>query len=455
MIDMTKGRPLGLLWRFAVPLILSALFQQLYTLADSMIVGRLLGPEVFAAIGSAGYLYGFPSSMLGGMAHGFAVVLAQRRGAGENAGFRRALAGGRALVLAFGAGMLVALLPGLPWLLALVKTPEAMVAPGREYLLVMLLGLPLCALSHMNTAALNAAGDSRTPFLAGLLANLLNIALDLTLVARLGLGAWGIAASTVVAQGLCALLCRRMLKNAALLPRGDRPTRQDLAALLKMGLPPLTSCGVNALGEVAVQSVLNSQGVRFVAGLLAARRYYSLLSVAGYGLEGAMGTFGGQNTGAGKLLRVRRGLWDAIWSGSLLAAAIAVPVWCFGDQMILLFLPQAGPEILAVGRAVLRIDSIGMASLCLLVVCRVAIQSMGNSVIPMLSGFAELGMRLACAFALPLLFGPPGLMYIEAINWTVVGAGMAVCFGWVWRKKQAISEIVNGQLTIHPPQIRI
>ena len=154
MIDMTKGRPLPLIVRFAVPIILSNLFMMLYTMADSIIVGQWLGPEAFAAIGAAGYLYDFPRAMLSGMTHGFGVWLAQRCGAKDEAGFRRGMSGSFMIEMATAAAMLTLCMVFLVPLLRLMQTPQEMMGYSVDYLHVMLPGLALTALYSVMAQAL-------------------------------------------------------------------------------------------------------------------------------------------------------------------------------------------------------------------------------------------------------------------------------------------------------------
>ena len=439
MIDMTKGRPLPLIWRFAVPIILSNIFMMLYTMADSMIVGQWLGPEAFAAIGAAGYLHGFPQHMLGGMSHGFGVWLAQRCGAKDASGFRRAMSGTLMLEMGSALVMIAFFLIFLQPLLHLMQTPQEMMEPSVAYLRVMMGGLVFSALYSSFSAALLAIGDSKTIFVSGLAANLLNVALDFVLIGQMGFGVVCAAMTTVIAQAVSVLICfAGMVRAKWVLPKGRDwlPNRRDMKQLIRLGAPQLTGKGVNSIGEIVVQSVMNACGVEFVAGMMAARKYYSLLNIIGSGLEGAAGTFAGQNTGARSKERILLGTRVTVRLALAITLGIAVLVGIFAKPMILLLLPDASAETLRIGMAVLRIDAVGMIALYMLCIHRAAIQGMGNALIPMLCGFMELGMRVGCAFALPLLAGPESLFFIEAINWTVTGAVMMVSYRRISRKLQ-------------------
>lgn len=431
MRDMTAGRPLKHMWAFAGPLMLSSLFSQLYTLADSMIVGRLLGTEAFAAIGAAGYLYGFASSMLLGMAIGFGVLMAQRCGAKDEAGLRRSIAMSTLLEGASALLLTIVCTALLVPLLRLLQTPEAMMPDSINYLRVMWLGLMFNGMYQVLASALRSMGDSGTPFRAGVVANVLNVALDFALIGGLRMGVAGAALATVIAQLLSAVLCALGIAKvrSALPRRGDWKIHAgDVRELLRLGVPKIFGEGFNAVGELVVQAAINSCGVAFVAGITAARKYYTLLSTIGGGLEGATATFTAQNMGAKRYDRITEGTRTAVISSVVSAAGVAVAAGLLAKPLILLFLPDASAETLRIGMSVLRIDSIAMVALYLLLVYRAAVQGMGNALAPMFSGIMEMAMRVGCALALPLLFGSAGLYFIEAVNWTATGTMLALCY---------------------------
>lgn len=203
-IDMTRGRPLKLMARFAVPLILSSLLQQAYSLADSAIVGWLIGVEAFAAVGASSFLSWLPTSMLMGLSQGFGVLLAQRFGAGDREGLRRATLLSAAMASAAALAMTALGIGFLTPLLVAVQTPAEMMAYSADYLRVVFSGLLATGLYNVAACALRARGDSRSPLIALVISTVLNIALDWALVALAGMGVEGVALATVIAQ--CASL---------------------------------------------------------------------------------------------------------------------------------------------------------------------------------------------------------------------------------------------------------
>lgn len=225
--DMTRGKPVSLLARFALPLIVSSILQQLYTLCDSAIVGRLLGETAFAAVGAAAFLHGIPLSILLGCTQGFGVAVGQRFGAKDDGGVNRFFSTALLLSLSFGLALSILGLVLLKPLLGLMKTPEQLLPDSAGYLTVLWLGLAVTAVMNMAASGLRAMGDSRTPLFGLLLSSFLNILLDVLLVAVLPLGVMGTALATVLSQLAAAGLFLRALSRAGGgFPPAFAPARQ-------------------------------------------------------------------------------------------------------------------------------------------------------------------------------------------------------------------------------------
>ncbi len=420
-LDMTRGKPFGLMIRFALPLMLSSLLQQVYTMCDSIIVGQLLGTEAFAAIGSCAYLHWFPVSMLSGLAQGFGVALAQRFGAKDEKGFRQFMAGSLGLTVIAGAALTILCAGFVEWLLVTVQTPQEVFGYCTEYLRVLWVGLMLTALLNLLSAALRARGDSRTPFVALLVSTVVNIALDYLLMAALDMGVTGAALATVISQGAAAGWCMlKLTKQKDALPKREdwKVKPHTIKELLRLGMPPMFSGAVISIGELVVQRAVNACGVVFLTGLTASRRYFSLLNIVGFALEGAVATYVGQNYGAKQRERILEGVRVAIIAGVIAALSTAALVIVFAEPLIRLFVGSGTPEMIQIGVDSLRVEALFVVTLYLLCEYRAAIQGMGNSLIPMLSGFLELVLRIACVFIVPLFMGREGLYFTDAFTWT-------------------------------------
>lgn len=428
-LDMTNGKPARLLLRFALPLMLSSLLQQMYTLCDSFIVGRLLGTAAFTATASASTVNWFPLNMLLGAVSGFGVPLAQSFGAGNREDFRRFFAGSILLSLLLGIGFSVLGVILAEDFLILLHTPEQLLDDTLRYIRVLWMGFSVTAILNIFTSALLAMGDSKTPLVALAVSSAVNILLDVALIAWFPMDVEGAALATLLAQAAAALwsflgLCRR--KN--MLPSSShfRPERRILRELLRLGLPQILCNGVTTSGELIVQAAVNSFGVAFVTGLTASHRYLNLLSVVNYGLEGAVATYVGQNWGAQKYDRIQTGTRCAVRMGALASAATGVTVFLLAEPMIRFFVPDASPEAIRFGAEALQVQAVFLPALYLLCEYRAAIRGMGNAVIPMLSGFLELAMRIGCTLLLPLLIGQKGLYFTDAAAWVFT---MLMLFG--------------------------
>ena len=435
-MDMTKGRPLPLIMRFALPIMLTSVLQQLYSLADGVIVGRYLGITAFAAIGAAGFIAWLPQNMLLGLSHGFGAVLSQLFGAGDRAEFRRGNV--RAGVLS-GLIALVFTIPLILFreeLLALLRTPAELRQYASDYLLIIYIGLPFFALFNWAASALRAMGDSRTPLIAMLLSSVINIVLDFVLIKLIPLGVVGPALSTVIAQVISFVHC----VAALLIKKPDFPacngTKVDgsIRRMLYMGFPPMLRDCVISVGGLYVQSVVNSFGVAFVAGMTAANRYFSIISMSGGSLEGAVATFSGQNAGAGKYGRIRRGVFSALLLTLGMAAASMLVFWFAAPWLICMITGEAETEALRMGIYALRCSIVFLPALHLLFLYRAAIQGMGSAVTPMLSGFAELAMRIFSVCCLTAYIGYTSACIADGLGWVLAVIPLAARYVILIRK---------------------
>lgn len=419
-LNMTQGKPLSLLLKFAFPLMLSSLLQQLYTLCDSVIVGRLLGTVAFTATGSASYLNWFPLGMLLGAINGFGVTLSQRFGAQKQEEFRHF----------FGCAMMISLLLGLFFslfgsafvttFLKLLNTPAQLLDPAARYIRVLWMGFCVTALMNIFNTALMAMGDSRTPLIALAVSSGVNIGLDVVFIGWFHWDVEGAALATVLSQIAAAIPSFHTLRRSEIgLPKARhfRPRTYILKELLRLGFPQLLSFGVIASGELVVQATINSCGVVFVTGMTAARRYFNLTNVVGGALEGSVVTFVGQNYGARRYDRIRRGTRTAVTLGLCASLLTGLAVYIMAEPMIRFFIPDGSAESIRIGAEALRVQALFLAFLYMLCEHRAAIQGMGNAIIPMLSGFLELAVRISFTLLVPLWLGQKSLYFTDAAAW--------------------------------------
>lgn len=437
-MDMTRGRVTPLLVRFAVPLMMSSILQQMYALCDSMVVGRLIGLEAFAAVGASSFLSWLPMDMLLGLTQGFGVVLSQRFGAGDQKGLSMAYR------LSMLIGVLIALvlsILGLLFLnplLAIMRTPVEMVYYSERYLRVIFSGLILTALYNASATMLRARGDSRTPFVALVVSTIINIALDYILIAWAGMGVEGVALATILAQAASLTVCIVQISRAKVIyPMLTEAfsRKRVYHELLKQGLPPMFRNSMTSVGGVFVQSVVNGFGTEFVAGMTAARRYFSMMEMVCCGLEGAVATFVGQNTGAGNLKRAREGTSKAVRLGVIAAVLTGSATAAFAKPLISLLIAQSNPAALQSGVIALRIASVLLPALYLLCLYRASVQSMGDSIMPVMCGFTEMAMRLICVLILPPFIGRYAAYIADGAGW--IGGAALMMTTYYHRKKHS------------------
>lgn len=420
---MTEGRPAALILTFALPLMLGNVFQQLYTVVDTMVVGKVLGVTALAAVGAADWMNWLMLGIIQGITQGFGILMAQEFGAGRHGELRKTV--GNAVMLSFLSS--VALLCGGQAIarpvLVLLQTPPEIIGNALLYLRIMYLGVPVVMSYNLFATVLRSLGDGRTPLYAMIAAALVNIALDLLFVLGFGLGIGGAATATLIAQLFSSLFCLWHIRKIAFLSlsasdfqmEGTRPVK-----LLMLGFPMAFQNAVISVGGMIVQFVVNGFGVIFIAGFTASNKLYGVLEVAATSYGYSMVTYVGQNLGAGKISRIRKGTRAAVFISLITSAVIAAVMLLGGRAILSCFIsgtPEQFEQTLQVAYYYLAVMSIFLPVLYILHVTRSAIQGMGNTVLPMLSGVAEFVMRAVTAIFLPMLIGEVGIFYAEIMAW--------------------------------------
>ena len=427
--EMTSGSPAGLLTRFAVPLILGSLCQQLYTIVDAAVVGRFIGIEALGAVGATDWLSWLVLSIMMGFTQGFSILSAQRFGAEDAKGLRRSVAQSLMLSAALSAAVTALGLWGIRPALRLMHTPPESFEGAAQYLTVLIMGTAVVAGYNAFSSILRALGDSRNPLIAMIIASAMNIALDLLFVVGFGWGIRGAAIATVMGQVFSCLYCAACVFRvpALSLKREDfRLRASTLRTLMRLGTPMAFQNATIGIGGLAVQRVVNGFGYLFLAGFTATNKLYGLLELAAINYGYAMATYAGQNMGAGKFDRIRRGLRTAVKIGVGIAVCIAALMFAFGERAVSMFVSDPDPAAVSssvrVAVTYLRFMAACLPVLYILHIYRSANQGMGDTFMPMLSGFAELAIRVLGALSLPLLIGENGVFLAEVLAW-----GGAVC----------------------------
>ena len=440
MKNMTEGKPASLILAFALPLMIGNVFQQLYTVVDTMVVGKALGVNALAAIGAADWMNWMMLGIIQGITQGFGILMAQQFGAGKYDELRKTVGCSITLSLLFSVLLLCAGQIIAHPILSLLQTPPEIIGDALLYLRIMYLGIPIVMSYNLLATILRSLGDSRTPLLAMIAAAIVNIALDLLFVLVFGLGIGGAAAATLIAQLFSSLFCLYHIRKIEILSlcRSDFSLQDRLSAkLLMLGSPMAFQNAVISIGGMIVQFVVNGSGVIFIAGFTATNKLYGVLEIAATSYGYSMVTYTGQNLGAGRTERIRKGMRAAVLIALATSAVIAAIMLLGGKAILGCFIsgtPQEVEQTLYVAYYYLAIMSLCLPILYILHVTRSTIQGVGNTVLPMVSGIAEFIMRAATAILLPMVIGETGIFYAEIMAW--VGADLIlICSYFAVMKK--------------------
>ena len=426
--DMTTGAPLPLIISFALPLMVGNVFQQFYTVVDTMVVGKALGVDALAALGATDWLYWMVLGMIQGVTQGFGILMAREFGAKQFGKLRQVV--GSSVVLAILCA--VVLLGGFQIvarpILLLLKTPVAILDWSLQYLRMMLYGIPIVMAYNLLSCILRALGDGKTPLYAMIVAALSNVALDLLFVLVFHWGIVGAAAATLIAQAISGIycLCKILKIDFLTLKSSDFRLKPAMALhLLGLGFPMAAQNGIIAIGGMIITAVVNGYSVPFIGGYTATNKLYGILEIAATSYGYAMITYAGQNLGARKLDRISSGTRCAVWVSLATSVVIGAVMIIFGRGIVGSFLSGTPEEVtLASGAAYtyLVIMSACLPILYILHVTRSTVQGMGNTVLPMVSGVAEFIMRTGGVLLLPALMGENGIFVAEVLAWA--GADM-------------------------------
>ena len=422
--DMTDGNPFKLIFFFAIPVLLGNLFQNFYSMADSIIVGRLLGTEALAAVGNTGPMNFLIIGFISGLTSGFAVIAAQAFGSKNKEELKRSIAMNIMLNVFFGIIFTVfALFTNKP-LLKLINTPAEIIGDSKLYLDIIYSGLFATILYNATSCILRAVGDSKTPLYFLILSSILNIVLDIVLIKYTTLGVAGAALATVIAQLVSGILSVILIicKYPELHVRKEHFTwcTSFASRHLKIGAPMAFQFSITAIGVIVLQGALNKFGPNVIAAYTAANKVEQLIAVAAGSFGVVMANYAGQNYGAKRIDRIRAGTN----AGTILTLAFSfismLIAMIFPEQLTNLFVDSQSSgyaDVIKYSREYLTVTAIFYPPLFLIFIYRNVLQSIGKTFMPLMGGFFELIARSVCAFTLPLFWGYAGICLAGPVAW--------------------------------------
>jgi putative MATE family efflux protein len=421
---LTEGNPVKLIVLFATPIFLGNLFQILYSLIDTKIVGSTLGETALASVGSVSTLYNLLTGFFNGLTLGFSVVTARFYGSGEEKALKKNIAG--AITLGFGTAIVLITLTAvfLKPILRLLQVPAEQFDMSYSYIVVLVWGMFITLAYNLCANTLRATGDSVTPLIYLVISSLVNVGLDYFFILNLHLGVAGAAYATVIAQFLSVVLCLiRIYRGFPILHVGREDfqfDREQLWQLYQNGLSMGLMSSLVNFGTVVLQSGINQLGTSIIVAHTAARKVFEIWNLPISVMGSAMATYCGQNYGAGKYGRIREGIKGALELGAVWAVVVFIMAHTISPYLIRFITSSDSPEIIYWGRKYLEYD-MSFIILCVgIVVLRNSMQGFGDYKTPVFSSFIELMGKVVFTFTFVRFFGYWGIIWTEPVIWVLM-----------------------------------
>lgn len=421
---LTEGNPVKLIVLFAIPIFLGNLFQILYSLIDTKIVGSTLGETALASVGSVSTLYNLLTGFFNGLTLGFSVVTARFYGSGEEKALKKNIAG--AITLGFGTAVVLITLTAvfLKPILRLLQVPAEQFDMSYSYIVVLVWGMFITLAYNLCANTLRAIGDSVTPLIYLVISSLANVGLDYFFILNLHLGVAGAAYATVIAQFLSVVLCLiRIYRGFPILHVGREDfqfDREQLWQLYQNGLSMGLMSSLVNFGTVVLQSGINQLGTSIIVAHTAARKVFEIWNLPISVMGSAMATYCGQNYGAGKYGRIREGIKGALGLGAIWAIVVFIMAHTISPYLIRFIASSDSPEIIYWGRTYLEYDMSFLIICVGIVVLRNSMQGFGDYQTPVFSSFIELMGKVVFTFTFVRFFGYWGIIWTEPVIWVLM-----------------------------------
>ena len=401
-LNMSTGNPLGLLIRFSIPMLIGNIFQQAYNLADSIIVGRLIGASALAAVGSTGSVTFLFFSVCAGIGGGAGIVTSQYFGADQTEKVKKSITNSAYIMLITSLIMCTAAYLAAPVILRFMRTPEDILPSAIIYMRMNCLGVPLVAIYNYSSSMLRALGDSRTPLIFLIVACFLNVLMDLFCVGVLHMFAFD---------------------------------KEISASAVRLGLPLALQWSLIAVSTTALQSFVNSFGTTAVAAFTATTRLEQLIQMPYGSLGQALSTYSGQNYGAGRIERIRAGFRDSLAAVAVFSLAMLVVMQIFGRSFIGAFVKDA--DVIALGGSALKLTSFFYFFLGVIYITRGILNGVGDVLFSFINGIIEMVGRIGLPFIMTAIpgVGVWGIWWTAGLTWTL-SALFCVMRYMTWWKKQ-------------------
>lgn len=421
MKSMTEGKPFSLIMGFALPVFFGLLFQQLYSMIDTMIVGKFLGEDALGAVGATGSLNFLIIGFCTGVCNGFAIPVAHQFGARKDSNLRRVVANSVWLCTIFAVIMTILTVLFCRNILTFMRTPADLINDSYKYIVVIFAGIPVVYLYNMVAGIIRSLGDSRTPVYFLALASVINIILDITFICVFHTGVEGAAYATVISQAASGISCViYMKKKFPILKISKEEWAFDshwAKILCSMGIPMGLQYSITAIGSVILQTSVNSLGKVYVTSVTAAQKLAILFWCPYDALGTTMATYAGQNVGAGKLDRIGPGVKTAVKIAAIYSVILFAVLNLFSPKLLLLFVNADSTTIIKNAGTYILFGSCAYMLLSLVNIVRFTIQGLGFSQFAILAGLLEMIARTIAAFGLVPFLGYYGVCIADPLAW--------------------------------------
>lgn len=421
MKELTSGNPAKVIFAFSVPIIIGNLFQQLYSMIDTIIVGRTIGVDAIAALGSTSYISTLIIGFMSGLTNGFSIITARHYGAGDNVKMRRSVAGTIIIGLAVSAVLTVASIFFIKPFMHLLNTPADIFDEAYSYISVTLFFMVTAMLYNMSAGVLRAVGDSITPLVFLIISSAMNVGLDILFITKFGMGVAGAAYATIISQTLSFILCcvYIVIRFPYLIPKAEefKITWAEVWELFSMGLSLALMFSLVEVGSLILQRAINNFGTQTIAAHTAARKISSILMLPYTAFGSACATYCSQNIGAGRPDRAGKGVKSSILMAWVWSAAAVIIGYVFSPYIVSWIAGTDEQYIVDLASKYMRVNTPFYFVLAVLIVLRSSLQGLGRKAVPVASSIIEMVGKAVIAFTAAPALGYFGVMISEPIVW--------------------------------------
>ena len=447
-LNMTQGNPTRLLIYFAIPMLIGNLFQQLYSLTDSVIVGQFLGSDKFAAVGTTGPVTFLFFSICNGISSGAGIVTAQYFGAGQFERTKRAIANAAYIMLAASFVMGTVAFFAAPLVLSLMQVPDNLMNDATTYMRMSCIGVPLVAVYNYSSSMLRSLGDSKTPLYFLIFSTFLNIALDLLFVCVFHMDVFGAALATIIAQIIsgagCLLYAIRHNPYFHLTREDMQPDKVIIRQSVKLGLPLALQWSLISISSTALQTFVNSNGETAMAAFTAINRIEQLVHMPYGSISAALATYAGQNYGAHDMKRVKEGFRHGMMISTVFTVILMLAYQLLNEPIMHIFVQEE--DVIRMGAGALRLTSWFYIFLSIIYMSRGILNGVGDAMFALINGVVEVICRIALPMVIVAMFpeiGTDAIWWTAAVTWTISAAFCMLRYV-TWRKK---ADVANKSIT--------